>query len=323
MFEKLGSFAYNLALTQNPWTNVYGLARSLMALSTALTLAVNDAHTFFRPSSGMDVYPTCVNTISLFCTVPNDYFYLDMVRWIAVVLLLIVASGWRPRITGVIHWWICYSFNVSAITLDGGDQVAAVFTFLLLPITLTDSRKWHWQKAHEPQVVSDHVIIRRIIALVTFFAIRLQVAIIYFHSSVAKMFESTWLNGTSVYYYLRDPMLGLPSFFLQLVNPILTSPAVVLPTWGTLVLQVCLFGALFAPKKYWKYFLIAALLMHEVIAVMLGLISFSMIMSAVLILYLRPVEQEFTSLHRIRLFKKETSPTQKDYHLSPQQVKGA
>ncbi|MNZ66466.1 Sporulation-delaying protein SdpB [compost metagenome] len=95
-------------------------------------------------------------------------------------------------------------------------------------------------------------------------------------------------------------MLGLPPLFLKLVDPILTSALVVVPTWGTLILQLCLFGALFAPKKHWKVYLIAALALHEVIAVMLGLISFSISMSAALILYLIPCEHQLQFLRKFK-----------------------
>lgn len=64
--------------------------------------------------------------------VPNDYMYLNIIKWLAIVLLIIIASGWRPRFTGIIHWWICYSLQNSALTLDGGEQVSAVITLLLI-----------------------------------------------------------------------------------------------------------------------------------------------------------------------------------------------
>lgn len=295
MFNKVGLFIFNWANSINPWTNVYGLSRSLIALSAAMTLAFNNASILFRPAAGVEEYPQCSNTISYFCLFPNDYGYLDMSRWIAIGLLLVIASGWRPRYTGILHWWISYSFNISAITVDGGEQVSSVLTFLLIPITLTDPRKWHWQSPIQRASIQQDIPLR-IIALVTIVFIRIQVSIIYLHSSVAKMFEPTWINGTSIYYFFNDPMLGLPELLYKAMKPILTSPLIVIPVWGTLILQMFLFAALLSPKKYWKYFLITALLLHELIAVMLGLISFSIVMIAALILYLRPVEMEFRLL---------------------------
>lgn len=298
MLQRLGMFGQKWAMTHNPWTNVYGLSRSLLALATALTLILNDVQILFRPSSGMMEFPYCEGNISIFCIVPNDYIYLNLIRWISVILLLIIASGWRPRVTGIIHWWISYSVQVSAITIDGGEQVTAVLTLLLLPITLTDDRKWHWERNYG-QILSSQIVSMRIIALVSFVAIRFQIAILYFHSTAAKLFNPEWIDGTAVYYYLNDPMLGLPSLILNIINPVLTSSWVVVMTWGALILQTFLFLALFSPKRYWSYFLYGALIFHELIAVMLGLITFSISMCAALILYLRPNDMEFKVLYKL------------------------
>ncbi|MFH6682314.1 hypothetical protein RI119_04800 [Bacillus amyloliquefaciens] len=83
------------------------------------------------------------DTFSLFLLFP-DFRYIEIVKAVCICILILVVIGWRPRLTGFFHWWISYSFQNSAVTLDGGDQVAAVFTLLLLPLTLTDPRKWHW-----------------------------------------------------------------------------------------------------------------------------------------------------------------------------------
>ena len=215
MYEKLNTFIYNQVSSNVPWTNVYGLARTILALATAMTLAVNDASIFFKPSSGVDTYPHCSRSISLFCLVPNDYFYLNLVRWICVVLLLVIASGWRPNITGIIHWWISYSFNVSAIAIDGGEQVSSVFTLLLLPLTLTDPRKWHWQTYDKEKYLgSKKLLCFGALSVATIFIIRIQAAILYFNSTVAKLGVEDWINGTAVYYYVQDPMLGFPPVLL-------------------------------------------------------------------------------------------------------------
>ncbi|MGG0219812.1 sporulation-delaying protein SdpB family protein [Bacillus mycoides] len=299
MFEKISNNLLNWVNNNNPWTNVYGLARTLIALSTALTLGLNRTEIFFRPGAGNSDFPNCENTYSAFCLVSNSYLNLTIIKWIFVILLLIIASGWRPRYTGIVHWYIAYSFQTAATTIDGGEQVAAVITFMLIPLTLTDNRKWHWYKP-DNKVLDTKSYIYRIIALVTIWAIRIQVAILYLHSTIAKLGNSEWINGTAVYYFLQDHMLGLPNVLLNLISPILTSKYVAMATWGTMVLQIMLFAALVAPKKHWKYYLTLALLMHETIAVMLGLISFSMVMTGVLILYLRPAEKPIKSLYKAK-----------------------
>lgn len=269
----------------NCLTNVYGLARSFIALSTLLTLLFNPVQDLFSPMSGIDYYPSGNGKFSLFNLVPASYFYLSIIKWLFSILLLLIIIGWRPRFTGIIHWYISYSFYTSASTLDGGDQVAVALTFLMIPITIVDNRKWHWSNSDFNNNFS------RIIAIVPYYMLRFQVAIIYLHSFLAKVKREDWINGTAVYYYLRDPLFGLNNFFLTIVNPILNSWLVVIVTWGTLIVQLVLFGALFAPKKHWKYYFIIGIFMHEIFALMLGLISFSLAMAGALILYLIPINK--------------------------------
>jgi hypothetical protein len=52
--------------------------------------------------------------------------------------------------------------------------------------------------------------------------------------------------------------------------------------------------ALVMPKKQWNMLLIAGILFHISIGFSMGLISFGFAMIAALLLYLRPLEQEFS-----------------------------
>ncbi|MFJ7747460.1 sporulation-delaying protein SdpB family protein [Peribacillus sp. NPDC097295] len=288
MIRKLNEYTTTIINNFNPWTNVYGLARSLMGLSLLITFLFNDVTIFFRPSSGQDTI-TNSGTISLFSLVPQDYFYLSIVKWIFIFILVLVVIGWRPRFTCLLHFYIAYSLNAAGTTIDGGEQVNVVMALLLIPIALTDPRKWHWDTSYIPTNRTTS----KIVSFVTYNFIRIQVAILYFHSTIAKLGNTEWVDGTAVYYYMQDTMLGLPSIFKSMANPILSSPLVVIPTWGTIILQTLLVCALFLPKKNWGKMFIFALLFHETIAIMLGLISFSTVMFGTLILYLRPLEQNY------------------------------
>ncbi|SMO70028.1 sporulation-delaying protein SdpB family protein [Melghirimyces algeriensis] len=272
-----------------PWTNVYGLARSIIALSSMLTLLFNSPEVLFKPSSLTNDFPSCTTGYSIFCLGQNNYVYLDLIRWTCVIFLFFVIIGWRPRITGIIHWYISYSMQMSLVVIDGGEQAAAVITFLLIPLTLTDPRKWHWDINYEGE---KHSVYFKIIANISYFFIRLQVAVLYFHSTVAKLKNKEWIDGTAVYYYSHEKTVGFNHLLGNLSEPIVTSPLVILPTWGTLIIQLVLFGAFFTPKKYWSPLFVIAITMHEIFALMLGLISFSMIMFGILILYLVPIDKK-------------------------------
>src|SRR5207302_185206 len=172
--SRLCIWAEALAMT-SPWTNVYGVARTMLALATAATLITSSTETLFRPALGFPGVPACVGAgrLSFFCLIPRAD--LALAQAIAAAILLVVASGWRPRLTGVPHWWISYSFAVSATIPDGGDQVTQILALLLVPVTLTDPRGWHWQSA--PQTARP---IASLVAWSALFVARLQVAGIYF-----------------------------------------------------------------------------------------------------------------------------------------------
>jgi antimicrobial peptide system SdpB family protein len=251
--------------------------------------------TLFRPAAGLAPAPYCVGPgrISIFCLVPRDRLWLA--QWLAVAILLVVASGWRPRFTALFHWWIAFSFSVSPTIPDGGDQATAVLTLLMLPIALTDPRRWHWQALPEQTAtltLTRHAV--RLLALSAVFVIRLQVAGIYLNSSIAKLAVTEWRDGTAVYYWIAQPVFGAPGWLRgTLLALAATSLGVIAMTWGTLLLEFALAIAIVMPRRTWKYLLPAGILFHAGIAMMMGLLSFSLAMTAALILYLRPVDEPF------------------------------
>ncbi|MGX9667122.1 sporulation-delaying protein SdpB family protein [Staphylococcus shinii] len=279
-------------LESNPWTNVYGFSRSILALSSLLTLIFNKTEYLFREGAGMSAFPDNGAPFGIFMIGQNNYYLLGILKFIAIIVLLLVVIGWRPRITGILHWYIAFSMQNGLTIADGGEQVASVITFLLIPITLTDTRKWHWNNQFQEGTYS------KIIAFSTYYIIRIQIAIIYFHSVIAKIKDREWINGTAVYYYIKDSNLGFNSFFQYLTDWIFNSNLVPLTAWIPLLVQIILFCALFMSKKYWKIVLVIGICMHEVFALFLGLISFSLIMLGVLILYLTPIEKHIKFIKR-------------------------
>jgi len=274
-----------------PWTNVYGLARTLLALGTALTLTFSHSTSLFRPTVGIPEAPVChdLSRGSLFCMVPSDQ--LEVGRWIAVLLLLVVASGWRPRLTGILHWWLSFSLVTTAVLVDGGDQVTSILTLLLIPVTLTDPRRWHWQPAAAATGASER---GRLVALSALWMIRIQMAGIYFHASIGKFPVQEWADGTAVYYWFTDPSFGLTAWLRPLGLPLLTHPmSVTALTWGTLVLETLLFTGLVMDRKHRKWLLPLGIAFHGGIVLVHGLVSFALAMWAGLTLFLRPVDEEW------------------------------
>jgi antimicrobial peptide system SdpB family protein len=302
---RLGRWVRGWASAVDPWTNVYGLARTLLAVGSAATLAFSHSHTLFRAALQMPSAPFCQGPakIGLFCLFPAGH--LEIARWAAVAILLTVASGWRPRVTGIPHWWVSYSLHTSSSLTDGGDQVTSILTLLLLPLTLTDRRRWHW---HRPLGAASRGIqeVKRLVALSALLMARVQVASVYFQAAYAKLSVEEWANGTALYYWMTDDSWGAPRWLLPVFVPLLShGVTVALMTWGAVLLEIVLFMALTMPRRAWAYLLPLGIAFHAAIAVVHGLGSFALAMMGALILYLRPVENEFDLLGFLRRARPE------------------
>lgn len=296
MLARIGAACRHSLSELDMWTNVYGVARTIFALGTLLTLLFNPTPVLFPPAAGIAPPPFCtgVARVSIFCL-----WELEVARYISIMLLLIVASGWRPRWTAPLHCWVAFSLQVSAITLDGGDQVTGVITLLLLPIALTDGRRWHWSPS--PAGTDARGILKKLVAASAFLVIRLQVAGIYLHSFIGKFKVTEWVNGTALYYWWTDPLFGAAPWLRPATDQLVRSPVpLVLLTWGALLLELLLFVALVLPRRHWQWILWLGVGFHATIALVQGLVSFGFAMTAALILYLRPTETPFGT-HRFRL----------------------
>lgn len=264
------------------WGRAVGLARSLLALGLALTLLATPTRSLFFLTDGahMRACRGLADDIGLFCVLPDAG--LGVARIVAAALLLVVASGWRPRWTAIPHWWLTYSFFAGSIAVDGGDHTAGVLTFLLLPLGLTDDRRWHWSLAP-----ADPGSWRALIAFASLTMIRLQVAVIYLQAAVAKFGVTEWADGTALYYWFQHPFFGAPDWASTLTDPILRSGAgVTALTWGTLVLELALVVAIIGRPAWRRPMLTLGVAFHLGIALVMGLASFAFSMSAALLLAL-------------------------------------
>jgi antimicrobial peptide system SdpB family protein len=272
----------------DPWTNVYGLARTLLALSLAITLGFNDLSDLFMPRGNGGVIGfecnLALSKAGLFCLAEEAN--AQLARGFALLVLLVTASGWRPRITGPLHWYVAFSFQANANVVDGGDQLGAILALLLLPITLLDGRKWHWDLP-----VGAHDERRRLVGWWFFMLVRIQVAIVYFHAAVGKFEVTEWTDGTALYYWLLHPTFGVSDWLRPAILPVLLHGTLVaLLTWSVLALEFMLAAGLIAAPQWRRSLLFGGFLLHAGIIVVHGLVSFSMVMFAALILFLHPVD---------------------------------
>lgn len=272
-------------IAQPPWGSGLGLARTVLALGTIATLLATPPQVLLSPLAGGITPPLCsgVARASAWCVIPHDP---QATRWLSVAVLIVVASGWRPRLTAIPHWWVCWSLFASVTIQDGGDQIAADLTLLLIPVLLADPRVWHWQRP-DPERTGP---VPRIVAVMALLLIQVQVAGLYLDAGVAKLGVPEWANGTALFYLFHSVIFGAPPWLSPLLSAITGAPVgVALLTWGSIALEIALGLALLLPKRLRPLLLASGLLFHDMIALSMGLISFDCAMSAALLLYLLPM----------------------------------
>ncbi len=294
--------AYSKLLEINPVNNVYGLSRSILALGTFLTLISNSTETLFMSSSEITkIGISNLVDISLFNLLSNQ---IEAARLISLIILFLVIIGIYPRFTGLLHWYVSFSFFSACSVIDGGDQANSVISLLLVPLTLLDNRKWHWQKSNRDKTSS----VFNSTAWSSIFLIRIQVCVIYLHAAVAKFKVEEWINGTATFYWFTHHYHGAAEYLKPFIVSILSNNfLVVIISWGVILLELLLFSAiLLRPDSLRrKSLLLSGLCFHFLIILIHGLISFYFTMAAALLLYLSDYRSDynFTNIKSLKLWK--------------------
>ncbi len=295
--NKLKEFAIN----NFPYTDVLGLSRSVIALGTLLTLLTNTSSVLMQKMDTGEYLNPLINPIA---EINKFNFFLlfgieqfDLMRYLAILLLLMVISGYFIKVTSIFHWWISISFFLSSSVIDGGDQIASILSFLLIPICLTDERKNHWN------YIKPYSKPKNIVGIVAVNLIRLQIAIIYFHAAIGKFDIPEWRNGTAIYYWFNHSFFGMPEYLANPMNYILSNKWIVsILTYSVLIAEVILFLCLTASKKMRKYIFPFAVLFHFLIIIYHGIFSFFFSIVGGLIIYLLHIN---SSLNLKKWFQKK------------------
>ncbi|MEO9484578.1 MAG: sporulation-delaying protein SdpB family protein [Ekhidna sp.] len=265
------------------WSNVVGLSRALLALGTLSTLLFNSVDVLFYQFE--EILQNDLQKFGLFYLLKGNFVFAKI---LSIGVLGFVISGYYPRVSCILHWYVTASFmNVCSIP-DGGDHVSSVLSLLLIPIVVMDPRKNHW----DPPVTVEKKV-GSTIASSFLMLVKLQMMAIYLHAFVAKLFVPEWTNGTATYYWLLHEYHGIHDLFAGVLGKLLSFPIpVIAVTWGTLAFEFLLAACILLEKGSSKkqYFLWAGISFHFGIFLIHGLGSFFLAMVSGLILYLRETE---------------------------------
>ena len=263
------------------------LGRSGMALAQLGVFLANPVDVLFPQHFGSDLM-LCggVRDISLWCASTSLGLPPAFAKCISIAVLALVAVGFQPRLTVIPHAYIAFSFAASTPVDNGGDNVAQIVAILLIPIFLGDDRTWHWTRPR--------ALMRgqwRGGALAALLGIRVQASVIYLSAGISKLFSSEWLAGDAVGLVSRHPMFGLPPQWFTVVESFpWWRPVTMLMTWGAMAaeLVLCILVLLDGRARMWTWIIGVGL--HVMILMMMGLLSFELIMiSLVLIVSVRAI----------------------------------
>ncbi len=270
------------------------LGRTLLAAAEFLVLLCTSDSALFPGLSGPAAGVRCdgVRALSMWCVAGHTDTTLVVCRVLALAVLGLTASGFRPRWTCVPHWYVTFSISVSVVTANGGDAAAQIGTLLLVPMCLGDHRTWQW---HRPAGALSPG--WRGSARAAGLVVRLQVCLIYLVAATSKLLDPAWRDGRALYLAATDPVFGLPQAIQQSLGPLFgpSWPMAVL-SWGVIAVESAIGVAMFLGRTARAVALTLGSGLHVAIAVVLGIPSFSAIMIALLLIaYAGPRTEERTA----------------------------
>ena len=277
--------------------NTLTLARAILALSVLGTLVFTPLADLFpgHHLERLEANAEGLTRLNFFLFWGN----LAVGRLLAIAVLLLVMAGVYPRFTCWLHAWLTYSYFYGMLIVEGGDQINAILTLLLIPLCILDPRPNAWRNERRNERLPAWLYLNGKYAA---WFIAIQMAVLYLNAGVAKAFATEWYNGTAVYYWFNDHMFGAPQWLRAGIGFLFVHPVTVsLINWGVIALEVGLFTALFLARPYKYRFFALAFAFHFSIVLVHGLMSFWLAMTGGLILFLFRLDTDIiTNLRGLR-----------------------
>jgi antimicrobial peptide system SdpB family protein len=161
---------------------------------------------------------------------------------------------------------------------NGGDAIAQITTMLLIPMCLGDNRVWQWTSPAQPLAPS-----WRGSAFAAHLALRVQISLIYLGAVSEKVADPMWQHGSALFVVAYHPQYGFPLPVRDLLAPVLNSYwCVAVLSWSVIVLQVGVALLILGRRRHRIVALVLGCGLHLGIMVLMSLVSFGLVMIALL-----------------------------------------
>lgn len=216
----------------------------------------------------------------------------DLAYLALILLVLLFLAGVRTRIVTpvLLLFWVSLQSNNTYVN-NGGDTLMRITLVFLVFANLGEHYSfdawWRRRRARDgaarlPRSAPRFPLARTALHNTALLLCMAQIVFVYTVSGFYKLMGETWLDGTALYYALT-----LADFRVYpLVNELVwqSSPAIIAATWVSTVAQLG-----FLPLVLWRrtrHLVVLVLLgMHAGIALLLGLVPFSLAMIALDLLF--------------------------------------
>ena len=250
--------------------------RLLLALATSSSILFTPDDALFSDATAVSDGIRCagVRSLSLWCLNGHLTGSYVFARIVSIAVLIVVASGYRPRWTCIPHWYVTFSLTASMAAINGGDAAAVIGTMLVALLCLGDDRTWQWRRPSTPLPAR-----WRGRAFAAQLVIRLQLLVIYLSAAVSKLLDPAWQDGSAMYFALHDPYFGLPTTALGPATPLLTSRWLIgLVTWSVIAVQLMIAVTVLGRRRERRLAVVLVAGLHLGIIVLMGLTSFGLVL---------------------------------------------
>jgi antimicrobial peptide system SdpB family protein len=247
-------------------------SRVVLGIGTILTIIFNDIFLMIPEDYYFNIVSlkneSVVYNLNLFSHF--KYEYLNIAKWVCVVLIALTFFFNLNPFFVFIHYTISLSVFHSFLISEGGDQINMILMLIIFIFSLAIS--------------FSNSIIKKSIELFIF-TVKLQASIIYLQASVAKLYVQEWSDGTAIYYWLNHNIFGLPIESMKFINKVLIVPEIsFFITFSVIIFELVISYVIWANFNNKIIFLILGLLFHFGIFIIHSLPTFFLSMSVILIL---------------------------------------